>query len=210
MATIALDSPDRLGTFWDNYNIIAACQRLGALMGRKVRGRGIALGIFSFALIFSLVFWSLWVMMDFLSTWQWSGFLTPELEAGVDYMAVGVGGTTAAALALRAVLQLLSLIPTIAELLTPFFADADKMIAGIFIAASAFDFYTDWDKAAAVAANMSYEGWGSIAPVAEWGATVLIALFCSLILQYIAVLFTWILIVSAWIIVFGPRNGGRR
>lgn len=196
-----------VGTFWDNYNIIAACQRVGNLMGRRVRSRGAALGIFSFALIFSLVLWALWIMMDFLSTWQWSGFLTPELEAGVDYMASSVGSATTAAIFIRATLQLLSLIPTVAELLTPFFADADKMIASIFIGFSAFDFYTDWDKSAQVASNISYEGWGAIAPIAEWGTTVIIALCCSLLLQYVAVLFTWILLCSTWIIIFGSKGG---
>lgn len=205
-----MEMTETRATFWDNYNIIAACQRTGNLMFRRVRSRGVALGLFAFVLIFTLVLWSLWVMMDFLSTWQWSSFLTPEIEAGVDYMAYSVGSASTAALFIRMVLQILSIIPTVAELMTPFFADADKLIAGIFIGFSAFDFYTDWEKSAAVAAGLSYESWGVAAGIAEWGATALIALFCSLILQYVAVLFTWILGVATFIIIFGPVGGSRR
>lgn len=196
------------GALWDKYNIIATSGRM-ARRTLAIKGRITALVVFFFFANFALIFGALWVMMDVLATWEWTSFLTPTLDTGA---AVIAGSATSAATAgyfLRAVLQLVSFVPSAFELAAPYFADEDEILAGLFIVFCGFDFYTDWDKSSQLAANMDYSGWRDILGMGwdwtsggEWIATALLTLFSSLLAQYLMILFLVIAACAAWRILF--------
>ncbi|MEI8167989.1 MAG: hypothetical protein WCG26_16515 [Chloroflexales bacterium] len=196
---------DMMGGVWERYNIIVASGRLA----RRTLGLGnrwLALSIFFVFACFSLLFAALWTTMDLMSTWEWTSFLTPTIDSGIENMRNGVASVTFAALVFRIVLQAVSVLPTAFELTAPFFADQDDLFAGMFVIFSAFDLYTDWPKTSEMAGTLNYESWGQAAPLAQWAFTVILTCFFSFCVQYLLVLFIVIAACAAWVAVMGPRS----
>jgi hypothetical protein len=204
-STIAMPKT-KAGTMWDRYNVIASCGRIGERTLR-IPKRPMALGVFFISGVLFLIFFGLWVATDQISTWQWTEFLGGESQASLEDLSMTAIGTAGFALLfLRVALYFISAVPTLMEILAPYFADQDDLLAAIFVAFSAFDFYTDWPKAAEVASMGDFAGWGALAGMGEWIWTVVLAFFFSLIVQYIMILLCWIWITSAWNMIFGPKN----
>lgn len=206
---VMVNETDHDAGMWERYNIINACETAArVVMG--VRSRFGALLIFAFGLLLSLPLTALFLGADWLSTWNWTGIFTPQLEQGIEYASAGVGSATGAALAFRFVLQFLSIVPTIAELMAPYFAKWVPAFAGLFVIFSAFDYYTDWPTAESITAGMDFASWGTASEFGRWLTTVLLTLFFSLIVQYLAIIFIVITAVAAWVLVFGANKRGRR
>lgn len=206
MATVTMERGPRTtpGGLWDKYNIIAASQRVFAKADARINHRGA--GLFVFWVFFSMfvVLASLWVMMDLLSTWDWTDLLNGDIQAGADEVGA-VTSVASAALLFRWVLQFLSVLPTAFELSAPMFADQDDLLAGLFVLFTCFDFYTDWGKSAELAGRINFNSWGDAAGFGQWLVTVFFTLFFSLGVQYIGVLCLMIAIAGAWAAVRGGR-----
>ena len=194
--------------WWESYNIITACEATAKAVF-SVRSRFGALLIFTFGLLFSLPLIALFLGADWLSTWNWTDIFTPQINQGMEYAISGFGSASGAALAFRYVLQFLSIIPTIAELMAPFFVKWLPVFAGLFVVFSAFDYYTDWPTAAAITKVMDFTSWGAASEFGRWLATVLLTLFFSLIVQYLMIIFVVITLCAAWVLVFGGRGRSR-
>lgn len=202
--------------FWDNYNILTAIARIGPVVMRS--SRFTALVLFFFSGLLFLTFGIGWVVLDFFSTWDWTGtFFKPAFEASQDTItnlagqATGTAeGAAGGALAIRIVLQAFSMIPTVAELIGPFFAKYDKIVAALILGFSAFDYFTDWPKAASITANAQLTGWGALAPIVRFVLTAALCFFNSMGLQYLTIFFGMAWLFSAIVLLFGPQGGARR
>lgn len=206
-SVMAGDALGRGADMWERYNIISACEA-AARRVLAVRSRFGALAIFTFALLLSLPLIALFIGADLLSTWNWTAIFTPQISQGAEYAAIGIGSSSSIALAFRFVLQFLSIVPTVSELMAPFFAQYVGVFAGLFVIFSAFDYYTDWPTAESITAGMDFSSWGQLAEAGRWISTVLLTLFFSLGVQYLAVIFIVITMCAAWVLVFGPSRRG--